>query len=138
LLCLLSMYDSAVNITSNNVSISIMLIGITLLCITEGSQLCILIFLVTQSYFIMNLSADQIFLHIKTPLILSVPSSIINSRSLIYPAFKLFLLKPLFVDLSRKYQGFHRCKFSRRSPDSTPTFPCYIRSLSTSSIPQPC
>lgn len=39
------MYDNAVNITSNNVSISIMLIGITLLFITEGSQLCILIFL---------------------------------------------------------------------------------------------
>lgn len=42
LLCLLSMYDNAANITSNNVNTSMTLIGITLLHLLEGSQLCIL------------------------------------------------------------------------------------------------
>lgn len=54
MLCLLSMYDNAANITSNNVNTSMTLIGITLLHLLEGSQLCILFsfFLaVTQDYF---------------------------------------------------------------------------------------
>lgn len=48
------MYDNAANITSNNVNTSMTLIGITLLHLLEGSQLCIpfsLFLAVTQDYF---------------------------------------------------------------------------------------